>query len=235
MLNELVEKFIRERIYLKNVSPKTVRFYRAAWNECKKHLSITEPGQFSKSVLNELVIAWREEGQKPVSVNTYLTFLNAFLHWLYEEKEIKEDLKVKKLKVEQNVYKVFTSAHIKVIINHKPKNIYERRMQTALLLLFDTGLRIDECLGLKLSDVLLDQLYVIVMGKGSKERIVPFSINLRRSLHLYLKEKKQPGEYVFATKSGELGKRMTQRNFLRDMKTFAASSVLTGLEYHRIR
>ena len=182
--------------------------------------------RFSKSVLNELVIAWRENGQKPVSVNTYLTFLNAFLRWLHEEEHIKDLLIVKKLRVEQNVYKVFTITHMKIIVNHKPKNFYERRMQTALLLLLDTGLKIDECLLLKLPDVLLDQLYVIVMGKGGKERIVPFSNPLRRTLHLYLKERKQPGDYVFATGTGG---RVSQRNFLRDMKTFCSKLGIEGI------
>jgi len=36
-LEELFEKFVNERIYLKNVTPKTVQFYRSSWAILKKH------------------------------------------------------------------------------------------------------------------------------------------------------------------------------------------------------
>jgi hypothetical protein len=45
-----------------------------------------------------------------------------------------------------------------------------------MLLLLDTGLRIEEALGLKWSDVNWDDLLVKVLGKGSKKRIVPISL-----------------------------------------------------------
>ena len=128
-LQILFDKFCRERQYLKNVSPRTLRFYRASWEACRKHLP-TEASQLKKSVLNELVTVWRENNQKPVSVNTHLSFLNAFLRWLHEEGHVSELLKVKKLKVEQTVYKVFSPEHIKLILNYHPKTFFQRRLHT---------------------------------------------------------------------------------------------------------
>jgi len=48
--------------------------------------------------------------------------------------------------------------------------------------LTDTGVRIDEALGLRRGDVDFDNLLLKVRGKGRKERLVPFSFELRRLL-----------------------------------------------------
>ncbi|HZS45823.1 MAG TPA: tyrosine-type recombinase/integrase [Blastocatellia bacterium] len=227
MLAELVEKFIRERQFIKNVSPQTIRFYRASWAACSKHLTVTEPSQLNKQVLKELVTTWRLNGQKAVSVNTYLSFLNAFLRWLNEEGFIPELLRVGKLKVDQTVYKVFSQAHIKAILNYHPKDFFERRLHTCLCLLIDSGLRIDECLSLKLSDVDMDQLYVTVKGKGGKYRISPFSLELRKILWLYLRKRSDiKSEYLFPTTTGN---QVSVRNFERDMKTLCERIGIEGV------
>src|SRR2546426_10447632 len=62
-----------------------------------------------------------------------------------------------------------------------------------------TGARISEALGLKWSDVDFDNLLVTLHGKGSKDRKVPFSVDLRR---LLVKFQHSHSPYVFATMNG---------------------------------
>lgn len=60
------------------------------------------------------------------------------------------------------------------------------RNTAILALLLDSGIRLSELTGLKLQDVHLEDQYVKVMGKGSKERIIPFGSAAKRALIHYL-------------------------------------------------
>lgn len=84
----------------------------------------------------------------------------------------------------------------------------EFRNRVLIELLYACGLRLSECLQLKCSDVFLDQRYIIVMGKGSKQRMVPFYASFQVILKQYLQTFRplliaQDSEYVFAGLKGK--------------------------------
>ena len=81
----------------------------------------------------------------------------------------------------------------------KPKGQAQTRLQTLVMTLADTGARIDEVLSLQWSDVDFDNLLVPLHGKGSKDRIVPFSLELRRFLFRWQKVATK-GALVFASR-----------------------------------
>ena len=76
-------------------------------------------------------------------------------------------------------------------------------------MLFSCGLRVSELVNLKLSDLFLDEKFVRVTGKGSKQRLVPISDAAIRELNLWFidrdaMENIKPGEedYVFLNRRG---------------------------------
>jgi integrase/recombinase XerC len=69
-----------------------------------------------------------------------------------------------------------------------------------VLTALDTGLRVNELLTLRRSDVDLDNLLLKVVGKGNKHRLVPISIELRKCLYRYLS--KHDLDRVFAAHHG---------------------------------
>ena len=75
-------------------------------------------------------------------------------------------------------------------------------------MLFSCGLRVSELVNLKLSDLYLDDEFVRVIGKGSKERLVPISKNAIRELGYWFDDRNhmdiKPGEedYVFLNRRG---------------------------------
>ena len=77
----MFEQFVKERIYLKNVAPKTVAFYWQSWSAFQRH----HHGEISKQSLKQFVTNMREAGIKPVSCNTYISCINAYLKWRHEE------------------------------------------------------------------------------------------------------------------------------------------------------
>lgn len=84
-------------------------------------------------------------------------------------------------------------------IAYRPTNRIETRTLVLVVLLFDTGLRIDEALGLQRHAVNLDGLMIRVLGKGHRERLVPISADCRK--HLYRHLARTTGDHVFSTRT----------------------------------
>ncbi len=75
------------------------------------------------------------------------------------------------------------SAELTRLIKHKPRGWSERCIHTLVLTLVDTGARIEELLTLSCTDTDLENLFLKLRGKGDKERMVPFSLELRKVLY----------------------------------------------------
>jgi len=87
----------------------------------------------------------------------------------------------------------------------------------AAITTLDSGMRIQELLDLRRSDVDLDNLCFKVHGKGNKYRLAPMSIELRKLLFRHLSQ--HQFDRVFVTQRGTSP---TQRNLSRDFKLSAA-------------
>lgn len=83
-----------------------------------------------------------------------------------------------------------------------------QRNKTIIEVLFSCGLRVSELVNLKLSDIFEEEKFIRVLGKGSKERLVPISETAIKQLHYWYKDRNQmkikPGEedYVFLNRRG---------------------------------
>jgi|SRR5581483_10099187 len=84
----------------------------------------------------------------------------------------------------------------------RPKTFTERRTYTMVLLLIDTGVRIDEALSLTRDHLDFDNLMIKVRGKGAKERLVPMSYELRAAFIRFLGLSLHRFELVFPTRKG---------------------------------
>jgi len=210
-MEERFEQFIRERQYLQNVSPRTIQWYR----ESLKWLPCVAPSQ---DQLTETVIQMRERGRKATGCNATIRAINAYMHWSTGAKRKCgagcEHPRIQELKEPQEVLPTFTEAQIKRLLGAKPKGKYQRRIHVLVLFLLDTGCRISEALGVQVRDIDFDNLLVTLDGKGGKQRVVPFSFELRRVLFLHSKD--CPAErLLFSTRTQtQLGR----RDMLRDVK-----------------
>jgi len=110
----------------------------------------------------------REAGLSPRSVNGFITAVNAYLKWSGSS------LKMKKMKCEQKVLSTYAHDDIQVFVRWEPNTRCQRRLQVIVLMLADTGCPISELLGLRWDDVNLDDLLVMVWGKGNKQRTIRY-------------------------------------------------------------
>jgi integrase/recombinase XerD len=106
-------------------------------------------------------------------------------------------------------------------------------------LLYASGLRVSELVGLKLSDLDLDQSYVSVLGKGDKRRLVPFGEVAKDSLVTYLREVRPKwsgrvgSAHLFLT---ERGTGMTRQGFWKLLGRYArAAGIEKSISPHKLR
>jgi integrase/recombinase XerD len=204
----MFEQFVKEKIYLKGVTPKTVSFYKQSWAAYLKHTD----GEISKNNLTQFVVALKEKGMSAAGANSYIRGVNSYLTWLYENGYITEHLKMKQLKPDFKVMTFLSDTELKAILSFKPRTFGEKRLYALICLLADTGARIEEALTLTCSRIDFDNLLLTVNGKSNKERIIPFSPELRKVLFKYLRNHKH--SLVFCSRKGT---RLLYDNCRRDL------------------
>jgi integrase/recombinase XerD len=113
-----------------------------------------------------------------------------------------------------------------------------QRDAALLEVLYATGLRVSELVGLTLKQLDLRRGVVRPLGKGSKERVVPMVAQATEKLQLYLSQgrtqllKGRPSPYVFLNRRG--GK-LTRQGFWKILKTYARRIGLRDLSPHTLR
>ncbi len=231
----LYEQFIKERQYLLNVSSKTVEAYRWAWRAFESVLKGKQ--DVNKAEVLQRIAALRSQGLSAVTVNTYLRSLNAFSNWMLKEGHPSALAKISRLKEDHKVLQTFSDAHISKLASFRGATFGEQRTHLLICLILDTGIRIDEALSIeRAEDVNLDQLVVKIRnGKGGKERVNPFSMQLRKLLFRFMQQWKPTyGDLLFYAGKGE---RMVQRNALRDFKALCQRLGIRGVRcsFHTAR
>ncbi|MGQ9656017.1 MAG: tyrosine-type recombinase/integrase [Thermodesulfobacteriota bacterium] len=137
---------------------------------------------------NSYVLAQRGK-LAAISIQTYVRALRAFFNWLYREGYTNENrlANLRPPKAPTKVVEVLSPEEIARVLACIDRNTTGGTRDYAIvLLLLDSGLRCSELTGMEVDDVNLEGGYLKVMGKGGKERIVPFGASAQRALLRYL-------------------------------------------------
>jgi integrase/recombinase XerD len=212
-MDQIFENFIREKRYLANVSHGTSEWHR----RCLKWLLSPDPTQED---LKGVVIRMRERGLKETGVNILIRGINSYLHWRSgSERKCGAGCthpRIRQLKEPKEVLPTFTNDQVKRLITWRPKNDQERRLHLIILTLLDTGCRVSEALNVTVRDIDLDNMLVLLNGKGAKQRLVPISRELRSSIVRYCKDRSRiTDDRLFATRTESL---LERGNVSRDLR-----------------
>ena len=113
-MRELFEQFLKERRLLKNISPKTENYYRQALIAFERY-SGESPDSLSSGKLNKWVVAMLEAGGKLVSCNTYISAMNAFFNWCFENEVTPKRFKADILKTQEKDFKTLSENQLHLI------------------------------------------------------------------------------------------------------------------------
>lgn len=222
----MIAEFIRERQYLKNVTPKTLTWYSQAFKSFDGALD-------TKAAVIERIAELRQRGVKPVSINSWLRCLNAYFMWLHREHGAAL-LRIPKLKEEQTILATLTADQTRHLLAYRPRGFSQTRAHTVAMLILDGGYRITEALTLEFEHVDFDNLVVKVRGKGNKHRLVPLSMEMRKVLYRYATRNSGPGRLLFGTRENV---QVIPRNFGRDLKRLGKRLGISGVRFspHTLR
>ena len=195
-------------------SPRTVEYYqenlrrflwyagRRGWSDDVRFLTEWQIREFLGYVGTE-THWWGLEGngsetsQRNASHSTvrhYFVVLSCFFNWAVGEGFVEEGpmVKIKVAKSKPKVIVPFSNEEIGRMLavcdydyEHNAKFLGSRN-RAIILVLLDTGIRLSELLGMKVSDINNDTGYIRVLGKGSKERVVRMGKVVRKALWRYL-------------------------------------------------
>jgi site-specific recombinase XerD len=174
-------------------APKTTRIYIAALDALIAHVVATGMPTAARAVRREHVesyFAARREQVKPTTLSVEFRALQQFWRWALEEEEIERSPmeRMKAPKVPDSPVPVVSVADFKKLLRTaEGKAFTDRRDAAILLVLFDTGIRHGELLGLRLTDVELRERMAYVTGKGGHTRAVRFGTKTAVALDRYLR------------------------------------------------
>ncbi len=199
----LFTQFLHERQFLHNVAPTTLEWYTHAF----KWLPSESP---TADELKDAVVRMRTKGLKATGCNSAIRAINAYLKWSGSP------LKQPQLKEPQFVLPTFSAAEVRRLVAWKPKSFAQRRLHLLVLFLLDTGCRITEALTVRVHEVDMENLLVILDGKGRKQRVVPFSFELRKALFRFIRDFGRKVDALLLASRNET--QLGRRDMLRDVK-----------------
>lgn len=112
--------------------------------------------------------------------------------------------------------------------------IVARRLHVLVELLYASGMRVSELVGLRRNAVLADAEFLSITGKGGRDRVVPLTDRARDALFAW-KDRLQAGPFLFP--AGGAAGHLTRQNFARDLKALGVRAGIAGnrLSPHVVR
>lgn len=181
-------------------------------------------------------------GQSQRSAARFMSSARAFYRYLLREGRISTDptTHIDSPKQGRPLPKSLSESEVEALLEAPRKDDpLEIRDRTMLELLYACGLRVSELTGLTLGQLSLNQGVVRVIGKGSKERIVPVGEEALAWLQRYLREARpellrhQPSDVLFPSRRGRA---MTRQTFWYRIKLYAQrAGIQSHLSPHTLR
>lgn len=198
-MNELIERYIRYLQYERNASPHTIRNYRSDLLQFRDFLARGKPdapvdvASVDALRIRGFLASLFQKEKKKTSIARKLSAVRAFFKFLSREGTLAANpaAEVSTPKLSRTLPRILTEEEMNNFLDQVGKAAQGGdpalvRDRAVLELLYASGLRVSELVGLDLRQVNFGEGMVLVRGKGRKERIVPFGSKARHALAEYL-------------------------------------------------
>jgi len=210
---EILNQYLNTIEKINNYSPNTIKSYK---NDITQYLNeVDTVGEFT----NFLKICSKKNYSKS-TINRKITSIRSFLFWSVENDYFERDLikPITSLKTDKKLPSVLTSNYINELLDSLPvSNNKEIRDKAILELMYSSGLRVSEVSNLLIKDIKSNKS-IKVLGKGSKERVLPITNRAFNSINNYLKNTREifanekSGQFLFlGIRGGQLSDREIRR------------------------
>ncbi|MEE9226863.1 MAG: site-specific tyrosine recombinase XerD [Acidobacteriota bacterium] len=200
------------------------------------------PARIRRRHIEEFVEYLRRQERSPGTITRALSSLRSYYRFLNREGILAEDptAEVDRPKRWKFLPRYLSPAEVgRLLKSPDPETPLGLRDGAMLELLYGTGLRVSELVGLSVSSVELDPGLVTVLGKGSRERRVPMGSRAALRIGEYLDAGRnrilgsRPSPWLFVNRRGG---RLTRQGFWKNLKGYARNAGLQStLSPHTIR
>ena len=180
------------------------------------------------------LISLQQRGLAVASIARHVAAIRMFLRHLYAEKEIQRDVAslLESPKKWRTIPKTLHERQVDALLNAPdPTEEYYLRDRTLLELLYATGIRVSEVVGLDCKQVNIKIGYLRCLGKGNRERVVPIGSGAIRAATLYLAHLRpslvglHSGDALLLSRTG---RRLDRTNVWRLVRKHATTVGLDG-------
>lgn len=224
MENEILD-YIDYISFEKGLSKNTKASYLNDLKEYKRFLKerdITHSNNIKKEDIRSYLMFLDKEKCKSSTIARKLTTIKNFHKYLLKEHIVKVDVaeSIERPKLTKYLPNTLTIEEVDKLLDIKTVTKFDYRNKAMLELLYGTGIRVSELVTLTIHSIDLENCVIRLIGKGSKERIIPIG---EYTIH-YLKEylsireeliKKEYNDYLFLNNHG---KQITRQGFFKILK-----------------
>jgi integrase/recombinase XerD len=188
------EQFNDHITFERGLSARTVSAYErdlARWWRSMSERGVGDPGGVSPELIRDWIFGLKEAGLAATSIRRAQSALRTYYRFLLSEGilEVDPTERLESPRVARKLPDFLTRTEVVLLLDAPdPERPLFWRDRAILELLYASGLRVSELIHLPLSSLNLEEAFVTVFGKGSKERIVPMGGPAVRTLERYLRE-----------------------------------------------
>ena len=239
-MQRYIDKFMNYLKIEKNAAAHTVTNYTIDLKSFSAFLGERDITAVDHLVLRRFLAEMRAKNYSKRTIARKLASLRTFFKFLYREGHIKTNpiTAILTPKLDKKLPVVLDVAKVARLVQSPPEDAVSGLRDRAILeTLYSAGIRVSELVGLDLDDVDFISGVIKVLGKGSKERMVPIGEPALAAIRRYVEErddaKVRDRDAVFLNKSG---KRLTDRSIRRIIdKYIRACSIQEHISPHSLR
>ena len=241
MIDTYINEFTEYLIIDKKYSENTIKAYNNDLKKFKNFIKNKTINNIDENSIKDYLKYLNKENNDTKTISHNISTLRSFYKFLLIEKKVsKNPMEYIELpKTKKSLPKTLSIEEIDKLLDINLTDAFSFRNKAMLELMYSSGLRVSELINVKIHDIDISNCIIRIMGKGSKERIVPLGDYAIRYIELYLKEyrekliKKELNDYLFLNNHGN---KMTRQGFFKILKQIAKEkNIKTEFSPHTLR
>lgn len=246
--NNHISNFLEMIVIERGLAKNTAFSYKNDLNQLnefckKKNLSILK---IDEKKLEDYLSKFIDQGFEKSSLARKISTYTQFFDFLTVEKIIKNNpiKNIKQPKLDSKLPVIISIKDIQNLINYSKRDISNlgKRLNCMIEIMYASGIRVSELVSMTLASLYQDKNFIIISGKGNKERLIPISKDTQNTINDYLKirkfffNKNTEVKWLFPSKQSKIG-HITRQRFSQLLSLLAdkADVQIKKISPHKLR